>query len=117
MLALRGLCEQRSGQNAEPEELLNVIKACSLQSVGPAWCGKSQPPDGSLLPVVGAGHAWLHPDWSAPSREDRLKAAIDTLAAVGICALMARSVRFFAFIFFIRLRTWTFTVLSHMFNS
>ena len=42
---------------------------------------------------------------------------IDTLAAMGIWVLMARSVRFFAFIFLMRLRTWTFTVLSHMFNS
>ena len=62
----------------------------------------------------GVGHAWLHPEWSAPSREDRLKAAIDTLAAVGICASHGEVCPiFFAFIFFMRLRTqWTFTVLS-----
>ena len=80
-----------------------------------AWCGKSER-DGTLLPAVGARHAWLHPNcWAAMARG--AQAAIETLAAMGICALMARSVRFFAFIFFMKLRTWTFTVLSHMFNS
>jgi hypothetical protein len=32
-------------------------------------------------------------------------------------ATMATSVRFLAFIFLMILRTWTFTVLRHMFNS
>lgn len=41
------------------------------------------------------------------------------LCAVQISALrrIATSVRFFAFNFFIIFRTWTFTVLSHMFIS
>ena len=34
-----------------------------------------------------------------------------------IYAFIATSVRFFAFIFLMTLRTWTFTVLKHMFNS
>jgi hypothetical protein len=43
-----------------------VIEVCSVQSVESAWCGKSQPPGGTLLPVVGARDAWLHPNcWAA----------------------------------------------------
>ena len=34
-----------------------------------------------------------------------------------LIAIIATSVRFFAFIFLMTLRTWTLTVLSHMFNS
>ncbi len=34
-----------------------------------------------------------------------------------VCDLIAKSVRFLAFNFFIMLRTWTLTVLSHMFRS
>jgi hypothetical protein len=34
-----------------------------------------------------------------------------------VCALMATSVRFLAFNFLITFRTWTFTVLSHIFRS
>ena len=48
-----------------------------------AWSGKSETPDGTLPQVVGARHAWLHPDRWAPWREGRLKAAIETLAGMG----------------------------------
>ncbi len=41
-----------------------------------AWCGKPE----ALLPIgVGERHAWLHDCCWAPWREDRRKAAIETL--------------------------------------
>ena len=45
------------------------------------------------------------------------KAAIETLADKGDLRFHGEVSPIFAFIFFMRLRTWTFTVLSHMFNS
>jgi hypothetical protein len=84
-----------------------------------AWCGKSKTPDGTLLPIAApapvmhgcartAGRHGASAGARPPSRR---------WLVWGICAFVARLVRFFAFIFFMRLRTWTFTVLSHMFNS
>ena len=94
-----------------------MIEVCSLP-VESAWCGKFRPPNGTLPSVVGARHAWLHPDWSAPSREDRLQRPPSTRwQLVGICALMAWCVRFFALVFFMRVRSWTFTFVSLMFTS
>jgi hypothetical protein len=49
------------------------------------WCGRPETPEAALLPIgVGARHAWLHDDCWAPWREARRKAAIETLAAMGI---------------------------------
>ena len=50
-----------------------------------AECGQAETPGATLLPIgVGARHAWLHDDCWAPWREARRKAAIETLAIMGI---------------------------------
>jgi hypothetical protein len=47
----------------------------------------------------------------------QLKASVGRKGAQNVCDLMAASVRFFAFNFFIIRRTWTLTVVSHMPSS
>jgi hypothetical protein len=50
-----------------------------------AWCGKSETPDTTLLPIgVGIRHAWLHPDCWEAWRARRRAEAIDQLGAMGI---------------------------------
>ena len=92
-----------------------MIEVCSLQSVASAWCGKSETPDGTLLPIAVSPPRMAAPG-TAGGHGARAGARPPSIRWLirGICVLMARSVRFFAFIFFMRLRTWTFTVLSHM---
>jgi len=65
-------------------ERLNTTHPDNRPEPGCAWCGKSETPDGTLLPIgVGTRHVWLHPDCWAPWREGRRKAAIETLAGMG----------------------------------
>src|SRR5277367_5705938 len=47
----------------------------------------------------------------------QLKASVGRKGAQNVCDLMAASVRFFAFNFFIIRRTWTLAVLSHIPSS
>jgi hypothetical protein len=49
-----------------------------------ARCGKPETPDATLLPIGVGPHAWLHSGCRAPWREARRKAAIETLAGMGI---------------------------------
>ena len=50
-----------------------------------AWCGKSETPDTTLLPIgVGVRHTWLHRNCRAPWRIQRRAKAEDDLARLGI---------------------------------
>jgi hypothetical protein len=61
--------------------------------------------------------AWQPGLHGLPSAGRRLSRKCTNPASRTVWALIATSVRFFAFHFFMILRTWTFTMLSHMFNS
>ena len=50
-----------------------------------ACCGRPETPGGVLLPIgLGARHAWLHQSCRDPWAEARRKAAVETLAGIGI---------------------------------
>jgi hypothetical protein len=76
-----------------------------------------------LLPA-GAFAGWdLHPLESAAFSRRTQRAVVRqrrserVKSTQSVYAFIATSVRFFAFIFLMTLRTWTFTVLKHMFIS
>jgi hypothetical protein len=49
-----------------------------------AHCRCPETPDATMLPIGVGPHVWLHSSCWAPWREGRRKAAIETLAAMGI---------------------------------
>jgi hypothetical protein len=50
-----------------------------------AWCGKSETPDATPLPIgVGLRHAWLHRYCWAPWRDQRRAKAEDDFARLGV---------------------------------
>jgi len=85
------------------------LHACPLRSAGQESVAITR-----ALREPACARKKLADDYAASSAASAEDVALVVLSMV--CALMATSVRFFAASFLIILRTWTLTVLSHMFR-
>jgi hypothetical protein len=86
-MRVRGLPPPEADRAAFQMVLVEFLNAAhpNTPSDRCAWCGRPETPDATLLPIGWcARHTWLHSGCWAPWREARRKAAIETLAGMGI---------------------------------